>query len=184
MKGVIPVCLKDMIKANFNENKLFEILEIAKIPKHTRFLLTEDVPDEVVLAIINAACANLHLSLEQIAEMFGEYWCVVFAPKIYAPYFDNSIDAKSFLLTMKRIHERVKLNIPNATPPSFEYVDEAPNRLIMKYSSKRNLQAIWLGVIKGVGIAFKEKLDLTMLDENTVEIVFSPIDDMEKEAVE
>ena len=181
MKGVISICLTEMIMAKFGDKKLMEILQMANLSKYTRFLPIENVPDEDVLAIFNAACENLNLSLEKMAEMFGVYWCVIYAPKIYRPYFESAKDAKSFLLAMQRIHAKVTLVISNATPPAFEYIDEAPNRLIMKYISKRNLQTIWIGVIKGVGVAFNEKLDLKMLDENTVEIIFSPAEDIVKE---
>jgi hypothetical protein len=45
----------------------------------------------------------------------------------------------------------------------------------MKYQSDRNLQAIWLGCIKGVGLIFNEKLDIDIIDDNTVGITFSPL---------
>jgi hypothetical protein len=56
-------------------------------------------------------------------------------------------------------------------PPVFDFVDTDPNRLTMKYSSQRNLQAIWLGYVRGVGVAFKEKLSIKPLDRNSIEII-------------
>ena len=178
MKGVIPICLMEMIMVKFGENKLNYVLKAAKIydRNYLHFLPTEDVPDADVLNVISASCSTLNFSLEQLANEFGEYWCVTYAPKIYAPYFNNVTCAKDFLMKMQKIHERVTRTIPNASPPSFEYISNAPSHLIMKYSSNRNLQPLWIGLIKGVGIAFNEKLDIKLLDANTVEIIFGAAD--------
>jgi hypothetical protein len=43
---------------------------------------------------------------------------------------------------MKRIHGAVTQKMPNAKPPNFDYTDDTPDHLIMKYQSDRNLQAI------------------------------------------
>ena len=179
MKGIIPICLMEMVMAKFGEDNLLPILKEAQIynKNYLQFLPIEDVPDADVLNMFNATCSVLDISLEQAAEDFGEFFCVTYAPKIYAPYFKNVTRAKDFLLKMQNIHERVTRTILNANPPKFEYIDEAPNHLIMKYFSNRNLQPIWIGLIKGVGIAFNEKLDIKFVDNNTVEIIFTAADD-------
>ena len=174
MKGIIPICLMEMVITKFGDDKLDHILNQANIynKNYLQFLPIEDVPDTDVLNIFNATAVVLNVPLKQVADEFGEYFCVTYAKKIYAPYFDNVKGAKDFLMKMENIHDRVTRSMLNASPPHFEYIDKAPDRLLMKYFSPRNLQPIWLGCIKGVGIAFNEKLDINVIDDNTVEIVF------------
>jgi len=171
MKGVIADCLTELIQTKFGAAQLDAVFSSAKVPKQ-RFLATENIPDQEVLKLFGAACSVLRISEEKAAEAFGEYWCVTYAPRIYKGYFVGAKGAKQFLMGMKRIHETVTQSIPDAHPPVFDFVDTAPNKLTMSYSSQRNLQPIWLGCVKGVGVAFKEKLSIKQKDRNSIEITF------------
>lgn len=173
MKGIILGCITEMIIEKFGESKLSLILKASQFEhKYKTFLPVEDVPDAEIMTIISVACKELGMTIDELGDAFGEYWCLTYGQRIYAPYFKNATDAKEFLMQVKSIHNRVTRTINNAKPPHFDYIDVSPNRLIMKYSSHRNLQAIWLGCIKGVGLVFKEKLELNIIDANTVEIIF------------
>ena len=174
MKSVIAICLTDMISQKFGVNKLKLIFDDAEIPQTEReFLPTSDTPDVSMLAIIKSTCNVLGLSLDEVGNLFGEHWCKEYVKNLYEAYYKSANCAKEFLLKMDRIHTSVTQRIPNAKPPSFEYVDEAPDKLIMKYNSDRNLQPIWLGVTRGVGLIYNEKLDIKHIDDSTVEITFS-----------
>jgi hypothetical protein len=171
MKGVIADCLTKMIAAKHGVSRLSEVFAAAQM-KQQLFLPTENVPDADVMKLLGAACRTLAISETQAAEAFGEYWCVTYAPSMYSIYFGGASNAKQFLLQMKRVHEIVTRSIPNARPPVFEFLDTAPNKLTMRYSSPRNLQQIWRGCVKGVGTAFKEKLAIRIIDTNSLEITF------------
>ena len=43
----------------------------------------------------------------------GEYWVNVYAPKIYAAYYQGVKSAKDFLLKMDYIHQQTTKTIPN-----------------------------------------------------------------------
>lgn len=173
MKAVIAMCLTEMISARFGKNKLKIILDEANIPSTERnFLPTFDTPDKNIMAIYTATCKVMDLSANIVGDLFGDYWCKNYIKNLYEAYFKSATGAKDFLLKMKRIHNVVTEKIPNAKPPDFDYVDEMPDKLIMKYYSDRNLQPIWLGCIKGVGLIYNETVDIVRLDDNTVEITF------------
>ena len=173
MKAVIGMCLTELISSKFGKNKLKLILEEAKLPDLEKNLLpTLDIPDEQILSVVTTTCKIMKISLDELGDMFGEYWCRNYITGIYSAYYKDAKNAKDFLLKMKRIHTAVTNRIPNAKPPDFDYVDETPGRLIMKYYSDRNLQPIWLGCIRGIGLIFNEKLNINIIDNITVEIVF------------
>ena len=43
----------------------------------------------------------------------------------------------------------------------------------MTYISSRNLEPIWIGLIKGVGKYFNEKINIENLSKNSVKITFN-----------
>ena len=63
-------------------------------------------------------------------------------------------------------------NIPNASPPRFDYEWNDTNTLIMKYKSNRNLIDILVGLVKGVGNYFQEDLTVSKTGMDKVQVVF------------
>ena len=171
MKGVISQCLTEMVEKKFGKEPLIAILAEAKLPGR-RFTAAQDTPDVDVMNLIQATCKVLKISLESAAEAFGEHWCVDFAPRIYKAYYRKATGAKQFLMQMKWVHDEVTKNIPNARPPAFVFEEPAADKLVMKYSSPRHLEAIWIGCVKGVGVAFKERLRIAKLGPSAIEITF------------
>lgn len=172
MKGVIAMSLGEMVAKNFGQDKWTAILKDVGLPPTTRFMATDNTDEAQVHSLIKSTCKVLNVSLTQAAEAFGEHWCTDFAPRIYKPYFRGAKGAKDLLMKMKGIHEQVTATIPNAKPPVFNFEDIGPNKLIMEYSSPRHLEDIWVGLIKGVGKHFKEKLSIRRITAAKVEITF------------
>ena len=135
-------------------------------------LPSSDMDDQVVMSVIKSACDVLNLSLEQVADNFGDYWVNVYTQKIYRVHYLDCNTSKDFLLKMDYVHVMVTNNIPNARPPRFEYEWKDQKTLIMKYKSHRNLIDFLVGLIKGVGKFYKEDLKVTKLTNDKVEIVF------------
>jgi len=122
--------------------------------------------------VIKSTCDVLNLSLEQVADAFGDYWVNVYTQKIYRVHYLDCNTSKDFLLKMDYVHVMVTNNIPNARPPRFEYEWKDQKTLIMKYKSHRNLIDLLVGLIRGVGKFYKEDLKVTKLTNDKVEIVF------------
>ncbi len=172
MKGVIVDAIKDMITEKFGREAWAEVLEGAGFSRTKVFPLSQDVPDEDVLKIINVICDRFGLDLQEAADMFGEYWNTVYIHKVYKAYFRGIESAKDFLLKMDEIHRKATENIPGARPPRFEYRWKDSRTLLMKYLSRRKLMPIFIGLIKGVGKNFNTPLQVRQVSENEVEIVF------------
>jgi hypothetical protein len=172
MKGVILNAIADMITEKFGKEKWEEIVEKAGLPRSRIFLPIENVDDAVVLSVINSLCNVLGITLQQAADAFGEYWICNFTPKLYPLYYRGVNSAKEFLLQTDKIHQELTKNIPDATPPRFDYQWKDDKTLIMTYKSKRGLIEIMVGIIKGVGKYYKENLMVTKLGPDKVEIKF------------
>ena len=72
MKGVIALCLKDLVCSKFGEDKWEKALKAANIQKSVAILPLSDVDDKVVLRLVKEVCNVLGISLEQAADAFGE----------------------------------------------------------------------------------------------------------------
>jgi hypothetical protein len=173
MKGVIVICLGDLVRNNFGQDKWDTALEKAGVKKNTVILPTSNVDDSTVLKVIDSVCNVLNISLVQAADAFGDYWVNVFAPKTYAPYYAGVKSAKEFLLNMDKVHVQSAAIIKDCCPPRFSYEWKDDKTLIMGYKSHRGLIDIMVGLIKGVGKYYNEDLKVTKLADDKVKIVFS-----------
>ncbi len=172
MKGIIAVCLKNMIKDNYGIEKWNDISELSDIDPYIIINAVQDFDDDIILKMIDSTCKVLNISLEQAADAFGEYWMKTFAPKVYEAYYREVNSAKDFILKMDKVHRSVTSNIPDAKPPKFEYEWKDNKTLIVKYISHRNLIDIMIGLIRGVGKYFDEELKVRKLSDTKAEVVF------------
>lgn len=172
MKGVIVLCLKEMVQKRFGEDKWETALKKAGIEKEPTIMPRSDVDDQIVLNVINSVCEVLHISLDQAADAFGDYWINTYAQRMYGVYFTVAKTAKDFLLKMDSTHVTATKNIPGAHPPRFDYEQPDEKTLIMTYKSSRGLIDIMIGLVKGVGKFYHEDLKITKLEGNRVKIVF------------
>jgi hypothetical protein len=172
MKGVIASCLGEMVTTKFGKDKWEAILRKAGLPVHTVFLAPQNIDDAAVLKVVNAACEVLHLTLPQAADAFGDYWMTVFAPRIYQPYLRGARNARELLLNMERVHIQATKTIADAHPPHFDYRWEDDQTLIMVYKSDRSLVDFVVGLAKGVGNYFNERLEVKKLSATEVRVRF------------
>lgn len=172
MKVVIVSCLKELIVEKFGKNQWETILEHAGFDPKMKLLANKTIDDADVLKVLKSVTSILCISHQQAADTFGEYWVNTYAPKIYFAYYMGVKTAKDFLLRMDSVHDRVTKNIEDAKPPRFSYKWTDEKTLIMTYKSERELIDIFVGIIKGVGKYFNEKLQITKLNNKNVKIVF------------
>jgi hypothetical protein len=172
MKGIIALCLKDLVVAKFGADKWAECLRNIGEDHNVPILAGSDMHDEVVLKMIQGVCTTLGISFQQAADTFGEHWVLNYSQKIYSAYYKRYTNAKDFLLAMDKVHVDMTDSIKNAHPPRFDYEWKDGRTLIMKYKSDRNLMDFAMSLAKGVGKFYKEDLVVSKLADNKMQIVF------------
>lgn len=172
MKGVVVLCLKNMLKERYGKNAYDRILTKSGIDPRTIIRAGDDFEDELVFNIVQNTCAELDLTPIELSTQFGEYWMLVYAPKLYFVYFMGIDNSKDFILKMNEVHDRTTKNIPNSRPPRFEFKWLNDKHLIMSYYSHRPMVDYFVGLLKGVGKYFSEDLQVQKLDDKNVEIIF------------
>ncbi|MCP4214794.1 MAG: hypothetical protein GY765_09055 [bacterium] len=172
MKGVIVVCLAELIKEKFGKGKWEDALEMAGLKRTSFFMLSANIDDATVMKVVNCVCRVLKITLAQAADAFGDYWVNDYAPRIYKAYYRGKNSAKEFLMDMDNVHITVTKKVEGSAPPRFEYELQEDNVLVMTYKSSRGLIDFFVGLVKGVGRYFNEDLKVRKIDSTKVKITF------------
>jgi hypothetical protein len=172
MKGVIAICLKEVIVSKFGTQKWNDIMMASGLNPNMALLASVDLDDAVVMNVVKNSCRILNLSLQQIADYFGDHWMNSYAPKMYKPYYGTNTTAKDFIIRLSEIQTKVTNNIQNANPPRFKYLLKNENTLILTYFSNRGMIELVVGLAKGVGRYFQQKLLVRKISHSQVEIIF------------
>ncbi len=160
MKGTIPKCLGEMVRAQHGPDRWTLICTEAGLARWHHFVTTEDVPDELVVGLFHMTSAVLGKSLQQVMDDFGMHWSTVYAPDIYGQYFRRASNAREMLLSMSEVHRVTTDRVAEAVPPRFEYESLEDGTLLMRYHSERGLSALMPGLIRGVGAYYGERVEV------------------------
>lgn len=171
MKGVIFVCMEELVVGKFGKDSWSSILKLSSLPVGTKFSTQQDIPESAIGKVIAATCNVTRLTHKQLLDAFGDYWATVFAPKLYRVYYVNAKNAKDFLKKMAVVHTTITKNM-NASPPKFTYEEPDESTLIMEYSSARGMKDLMPSIILGIGKHYKEKLTVLPMG-NKFKIHFS-----------
>jgi hypothetical protein len=175
MKATITNCLAELVENRFGKERWTAIVADAGLQScASKFRLpTSDVPEDQVRKLLSSTCRVLSINSQEAADAFGEYWCCTYAPRLYGVIVRRFKNAREMILGLDEVHVMMTATIPNARPPRFDYRWEGENTLNVTYHSPRDLIEIYIGLVKGVGKFFKEKLVVTRLSAQHVKIQFS-----------
>lgn len=175
MKGTILVCLRDMLRDEkaMTDTQWSDILEASGLERHRMILLMSDIDDAVALRMLGEAQQRYYGGFEEIADAYGRYWCVVYAPKIYASIYEGIRSAREFILRMDQVHVMVTRTMANARPPRFNFEEVGDDTFMVTYASPRGLIHLYAGLARGVGAYFGERLDVQVLGQDKVSIRFA-----------
>jgi hypothetical protein len=173
VKGSIAQCAEELVRTRFGDPTWDDVCVEAGLRPDTSFMPAADIEDGDVLRVFGAIGTVCKLDAQQVADAFGEYWVCEYASRRYPAYFRGAHNAREFMLKMDDVHDMVTRSVAKARPPRFAYSWADENTLVVDYQSPRNLTGVFIGLVKGVGIHFGEKLHVTN-NGNRVSIQFAP----------
>jgi hypothetical protein len=162
MKGTIITCLRELVVTKKGPAGWRDVLAKSNIDTATIFMLSQDVDEAEAVALFKSSATVLELDWQGLCDAFGHHWCVVYAPNIYKAFYTKHKDVKAFMLDINNMHARMTAAMPSARPPKFKAV-ESGNSLLVSYESPRNLVDLAIGLARGMGDYFKEKISITKL---------------------
>ncbi|HEX6245252.1 MAG TPA: heme NO-binding domain-containing protein [Polyangiales bacterium] len=174
MKGTISRCLASLVRKRGGPDAWSDVVRAAGAGE-AEFMLElagSDVEDDLVLRLFKHSAERLRLTEHQIYDAFGEHWCVDYAPKVYGAIISRFASAREMILGLDRVHVHVTATMARARPPRFEYAWSDERTLLVTYKSTRSLIGLYIGLARGVGKLFGERLVVAQDGPNRVRIVF------------
>lgn len=159
MHGLIFVSLRDYLVAKHGDSTEREVMA-----GEPRYLVSEGYPDERFTRLLERTCAATGLAPDALLTDFGAFTAEKTFARIYPALFDRSDSARSFLLTVEpRIHEVVRVAIPDALPPELEIAENGENGVSIVYRSPRRLCAMLRGLVQGSARHYGESAEIEEL---------------------
>jgi hypothetical protein len=126
-----------------------------------RFLVSEAYLDERFTSLMERACLMTGLSTDTLLSDFGTFTAEKTFARLYPALFERTGSARSFLLTAEtRIHEVVRVAIPDALPPKLEVSELGESAIAIVYRSPRRLCAMLRGLVAGTARHYGEDVEI------------------------
>jgi hypothetical protein len=126
------------------------------------FLSMETYPDEVTLALVGSAAAELDTDAASFLRELGYFWVTYTGSEGYGEMFNMwGQDMRSFLANLDEMHERVKASMPHLEPPSFTTENLEAGKIRLIYRSHRDGMApMVIGLLEGLAAKFDTPMEI------------------------
>jgi predicted hydrocarbon binding protein len=156
LHGLIFVSFRDYLVAEHGAAKEREVMA-----GEPRYLVSEAYPDETFTGLVERACLATGLSTDALLTDLGAFTAEKTFARLYPALFERSGSARSFLLTVEtRIHEVVRVAIPDALPPELEVAEVGESAISIVYRSPRWLCAMLRGLVEGTARHYGETVQI------------------------
>jgi hypothetical protein len=164
MYGLVNKAIEDLVVSLAGEQIWLDIVRRAGIDAVT-FVSLDSYPDETTFSLVEAASEVLGLPADEVLERFGEHWVRYTGREGYGPLMNAyGSDVASFLRNLDALHARVSLMMPDLRPPSFQIVEDGPDRFLVHYhSGRRGLAPMVTGLLRGIGSLFDQEVGVERL---------------------
>ena len=115
----------------------------------------------------------LGFTLQEAADAFGEYWSCVFAPEVGAAVWRTFGSARECIQRLGDLRFDMDAAAVSLGPSRFRYDWKDERTLLVGYTSDHGLLDFYVGIVRGVGTAFDEPLQVRKLTSSDVEVVFA-----------
>jgi hypothetical protein len=161
MKGVVFNLLEEFIIANSDGDTYEEILDECTFVTDGPFVGPGTYPDEDLIMLVGKTVEKLGISAPAALRAFGKG----LFPKLAATLPHDMTDyphPKPFLMIVHQIiHMEVRKLYEDVAPPLFEFGDPAPDKLVIRHQSKRQMYDLMDGLIDGVADHFECPIEFT-----------------------
>jgi predicted hydrocarbon binding protein len=160
MHGIILSELKRFVSTKHGDDVWVSLLREAG-RSDTTYLANGVYPDEDAVAIVAAASRLTGAPATAILEEFGEY----IAPhllEIYHPLIPEYWRTLDIIeKTEDHVHRVVRIKSPGSDPPRLRAERISPTQVNLHYSSQRKMCSVAIGIGRGLGKHFGERIEIT-----------------------
>lgn len=161
MLGIVFTEFMEMVEDKFSADVLDEILETPGLKSEGIFTSVGYYDHTDMVKMVVALSKQVNVPVDDLIEVFGQHLFGILISKY--PALKGEISSSlDFLETVdSTVHRQVKKLYPDAELPEFDCERIDNNTLHLHYRSKRPFSVLALGLIKGCGEFFDEKLAIS-----------------------
>ena len=165
MKGLVFVELLSMADQQFGEDAVDSVLDTAKLPSGGAYTRVGYYPCEELVILVDAFSKISDIPSSELERIFGN-WVLDAFSVAYPDMFVRYASPFDMLEAIeKEIHVEVRKLYPDAELPSITTLRKG-NNLHLHYESDRPLANFCLGLIEGCFEKYKQKADITFIDQS------------------
>ena len=174
MYGLIHQAARSMVIEKFGQAIWDEILVSAGVVEDD-FVSTRAYPDTQTLDLVGAIATRANLSVPDLLRSFGHYWIGFASRSHYAPVMRISGDTlEEFLGNLDRMHNSIRMAIPEARMPSFRVMNTRADGVDIAYSSSRaGLEPFVVGLLEGLMERFQQQGEVRQVGAGERGMIFS-----------
>lgn len=157
MHGMIFAELQRYAEAKHGRGTWDALLRNANLENHV-YLAVQEYPDHEIISLVMAACAMTGLPVSAVLDDFGQF-IVPSLMRMYGYLLKpewRAIDVIDH--TEGRIHAVVRVKDPLAKPPKLKTHRLSTDEVLLVYTSPRQMCGLAIGIGKGLGQHFSEKI--------------------------
>lgn len=157
MHGMIFSELQNYAEAKYGRGTWNALLKKANLETRM-YLAVQEYPDREIISLVMAASGMAGLPVSVVLEDFGQFM----VPSLLRMYGHllrpewRAIDVIEH--TEGTVHTVVRTKSPGANPPRLKTRRLSPNEVLLIYTSSRQMCGLAIGIGKGLGEHFGEKI--------------------------
>ncbi len=161
MYGLVNKAIQDLIVSKYDQITWGEIKTHSKVTEDI-FIGNLIYDDSVTFGLAVSSAEVLGITLNDFLEKLGEFWVLDTGLKHYNHYMTTGgSNFKDFIINLPHFHTRIQLVFKEIQPPEFEITDIKENSLsVHYYSTRTGLTHFVYGLLNGLGIMFKQKINI------------------------
>jgi hypothetical protein len=151
MYGLVNQAMRELVVGTHGETVWRRICEDAGVSE-TEFNTMHQYPDAMTYGLVGAASKVLDTPAETLLEKFGEHWTDFAQSTDFARLMRlGGRSLLEFAQNLDHMHAKIKVSLPELTPPSFRCTDVTDGGFRLHYYSPRaGLASLVVGMMKGM----------------------------------
>jgi hypothetical protein len=167
MYGLVNHAFKTMIIQNKGEETWIEVCESLGL-ESLDFNHFEQYEDQITLDVILEYTKLTNQEAEAVLESFGKYWVEFTHESEYQTILHSFAPGPVELIeSLDALHSRLELTFDNLSAPSFWTERETENKVLVYYSTTRELplQFFVVGLLKGIFKLFDKPCKVEIVED-------------------
>ncbi|MFA5985207.1 MAG: heme NO-binding domain-containing protein [Methylococcaceae bacterium] len=154
MKGIVFTEFLDFVKVRYSDDTVDDIIEASALASGGAYTSVGTYDHNELIQLCHELSKQTGVNIEDLIKDFGVKLSHVFA-KNYAVFFSRCSHYFDFLESIEaHIHKEVRKLYPDAELPTFSIIERSRSRLIMDYSSPRQMSILAQGLLAGTASQF------------------------------